>query len=70
MEGVYSIDEDVLGKLSDVEYLELRRRGLIPLIYSHLASLHQFERLLRLQNQSDREQADSMSWPDLEQGKS
>lgn len=66
MEGVYSIDENVLEKLSDAEYMELRRRGLIPTIYSHLTSLHQFERLLRLQNQSDKEQADSMSWPDLE----
>lgn len=63
-EGVYSIDEDVLEKLSDTEYMELRRRGLIPLIYSHLTSLHQFERLLRLQDQSDKEQADGLSWPD------
>jgi hypothetical protein len=70
VEGVYSIDEDVLEKLSDADYMELRGRGLISIIYSHLTSLHQFERLLRLQNQADKEQADSMSWPDQEQGQS
>jgi hypothetical protein len=66
LEGVYSIDEDVIEKLSDEDYLELRRRGLISIIYSHLTSLHQFERLLRLQNESDKEEAGSMSWPDPE----
>lgn len=54
VEGVYTIDEEALAKISDEDYLELRKRGLIPLIYSHLTSLHQFGRLLRLQDQADR----------------
>ncbi len=55
LEGVYSVDEEALAKLSDEEYLELRRRGVMPLIYSHLTSVHQFDRLLRLQTQADAE---------------
>jgi len=55
VEGVYTIDEDMLEKIADEEYLELRRRGLISLIYSHLTSLSKFKRLLLLQNQVDTE---------------
>ena len=57
LEGVFTIDEEVIEKLADEEFLELRRRGLMPLIYSHLTSLHHFSRLLRLQYQADQEQA-------------
>jgi hypothetical protein len=57
LEGVFVIDEEALEKLGDEEFLELRRRGLLPLIYSHLTSLHQLSRLLRLQHQSDRQAA-------------
>jgi len=61
LEGVFTIDEEALEKCSDEEYLELRRRGLMPLIYSHLTSLHQFGRLQRLQHQADLKQAEVAS---------
>jgi len=53
LEGVYTIDEEAVQKLNDEEYLELRRRGLIPMIYSHLTSLHHLTRIIRLQNKKD-----------------
>ena len=61
LEGVYTIDEEALQKLSDEEYLDFRRRGLIPLIYSHLTSLHQLSRLMRLQHQADLEENEAAS---------
>jgi len=66
VEGVYTIDEEALNKLSDEEYLELRTRGLLPLMYSHLTSLHKFPGLLRLQDQFDQEHAATNSKPDPE----
>jgi len=54
VEGVYTIDEERLDKLGDDEFLELRKRGLIPLLYAHLTSLHQFRRLLRRQDDAER----------------
>jgi len=53
VEGVYMVDTEVLGGLSDQEFLELRQRDLLPVIYAHLVSLHQFGRLLRLQSAAD-----------------
>lgn len=55
LEGVFTIDEEAIDKLGDEGYLEIRRRGLMPLIYSHLTSLHHFTRLLRLQYEADRD---------------
>lgn len=54
IEGVYAIDEEALEKAGDDTFLELRRRGLMPLIYAHLTSVHQFDRLLRRQSEADR----------------
>ena len=59
LEGVYTIDEEAVQKLSDEEFLDLRQRGLIPLIYAHLTSLHQLSRLLRLQHKVDMEGRES-----------
>lgn len=53
VEGVFMIDEEALEKLSNEEFQELRERGLLPLIYSHLTSLQQIGRLTRLQHQAD-----------------
>ncbi|MFN3238193.1 MAG: SapC family protein [Pseudomonadales bacterium] len=53
VEGVYTIDEEALEALDDTEFFALRQRGLLPLIYSHLTSLQQFGRLLRLQTHAD-----------------
>jgi len=59
LEVVFTIDEEAIEKLGGEEFLELRRRGLMPLIYSHLTSLHQFTRLLRLQYLADRAEAET-----------
>jgi hypothetical protein len=37
--GAFNIDEKKLKELPDDAFLELRRKGLIPLIYAHLLSL-------------------------------
>jgi len=56
LEGIYTIDEEAIQKLSDEEFIDLRHRGLIPMIYTHLTSLHQLGRLMRLQHQVDMEE--------------
>ena len=56
LEGVYTIDEEAVQKLNDEEYLELRKRGLLPMIYSHLTSLHQLTRIIRLQQKLDQDE--------------
>jgi len=53
VEGVFMIDEKALESLSNEEFQELRERGLLPLIYSHLTSLQQIGRLTRLQHEAD-----------------
>ncbi|PCI76972.1 MAG: multidrug transporter [SAR86 cluster bacterium] len=57
VEGVYMIDENALEELSNGEFQELRERGLLPLIYSHLTSLQQIGRLTHLQYAADLEKA-------------
>ncbi len=44
--GAYVINEERLGSLSDEKFIELRKKQYIPVIYSHLSSLSQIERLL------------------------
>ncbi len=36
---VYIVDEEKLNSLSDEKFLELRKRGILPLFYAHLISL-------------------------------
>lgn len=48
--GLYIIDEDKLNDLSDDEYLDLKKRGCMGPIYSHLSSLGQINNLLQLHN--------------------
>ncbi|MGL4474249.1 MAG: SapC family protein [Shewanella sp.] len=43
--GLYLISEAKLTELSDEQFIELRRLGLIGPIYSHLTSLNQIQRL-------------------------
>lgn len=49
--GVYLVDEKVLNSLSDVDFLELRQKGYLAPIYSHLSSLHQLSRLAKLKTE-------------------
>lgn len=55
IDGVYTVDEQKLNGLSDEEYLELRKQGLVPLIYAHLSSLQQLRRISEKQYYADKE---------------
>jgi hypothetical protein len=44
--GAYIINEERLNSLSDETYLQMRSNKYIPVIYSHLSSLSQIERLM------------------------
>jgi hypothetical protein len=50
--GAYVINEERLNALSDEAYLELRSKQFMAVIYSHLTSLSQIERLLTFKNAS------------------
>jgi len=50
--GASVVNEEALGKLSDEEFLELRRKGYLPALYAHLMSLAQVERLVKLQDEA------------------
>lgn len=52
--GIYTINEDALNALSDEDFLDLRKRGLLPLIFSHLTSLQQLRRISKLQYEADK----------------
>lgn len=49
--GVYLIDEKALNELPSDEFEQLRKQGLLPLIYAHLMSLQQITRLTIKHNQ-------------------
>lgn len=44
--GAYVVNEERLNKLADETFLTMREKKYIPVIYSHLSSLSQIERLL------------------------
>ncbi len=46
--GAYAVNDDRLGNLSEATFLEFRKKGFLPLIYSHLVSITQIERLVQL----------------------
>ncbi|PCI79704.1 MAG: multidrug transporter [SAR86 cluster bacterium] len=52
--GVYTVDEKKLNALSDEEFLDLRKQGIIPLIYAHLSSLQQLRRISEMQYNADK----------------
>ncbi|MBW8184431.1 SapC family protein [Shewanella nanhaiensis] len=54
IDGVYIIDEQILNELNDEAFLTLKSKGLMPLIYAHLTSLHQIGRLITKQNELDK----------------
>lgn len=49
--GSFVINEERLGKVSDEVFLEMRRRGYLPVVYSHIVSLGQIERLMMLKDE-------------------
>lgn len=52
IDDVFGIDEKKLNELSDEEFLEIKKRGYLPLIYSQLLSLAQMDRLVMLDNEA------------------
>jgi len=54
LDGLYVIDEKKLDALSSEEFNELRSKGLLPLIYAHLSSMHQIARLAKKQANLDK----------------
>jgi hypothetical protein len=55
--GAYVINEERFNSLNDEKFLELRAKKYIPVIYSHLSSLAQIERLVKLSDQGNEETA-------------
>ncbi len=53
IDGVYVVDEKRLNELSDEDFLSLKNKGVLPLIYAHLLSLKQLSRLIEKQNRYD-----------------
>ncbi|MCJ8303190.1 SapC family protein [Shewanella sp.] len=53
IDGLYIIDENVLNDLCQDDFNDLREKGLLPLIYAHLSSMHQIGRLAKKQIQFD-----------------
>lgn len=47
IDGIYVIDDNSINSLSDEQFLELRKKGLLALIYAHRASLSQVARLIK-----------------------
>ncbi len=56
--GCYVINEERLNNLSDDRFLELRTKRYLPAVYSHLGSLGQIERLLRLKDEQSLEKTE------------
>ncbi|WP_262689716.1 SapC family protein [Kordiimonas aestuarii] len=48
LSGVYFVDEEKLGSLSDEKFMDIKKRGFLPVIYAHLISLNQIRRLGQL----------------------
>ena len=45
--GIYLIDEEKWNALDDEKFLDMRKRGFLPVIYAHMNSLNQLHRLAR-----------------------
>jgi len=49
IEGCFGVNEKQFNEISDESFIELRKRGILPLIYAHLMSLSQITRLVQLE---------------------
>jgi hypothetical protein len=54
IQGIYTVDENKLNELADDDYQELRKLGLIAMIYAHLTSLQQLRRISEMQYETDK----------------
>ncbi|MFK7863728.1 MAG: SapC family protein [Pseudohongiellaceae bacterium] len=55
IDGIYVVDEAKLNELSDEDFLDMRKRGLVGMMYAHLTSLQQLRRISKLQYEADKE---------------
>lgn len=46
--GCYAVQEKKLDELTDEKFLELRKKGALPLIYAHLNSLTHVEKIIKM----------------------
>lgn len=47
IDGVYMVDEEKFNALSDEDFLDMRKRGLLAPIYTHMVSMRQMSNLMR-----------------------
>jgi len=55
--GAYVINEERFNALSDEKFLELRSKKYTPVVYSHLSSLAQIERLVAFKDEASKVEA-------------
>ncbi|MFQ3196184.1 MAG: hypothetical protein ACI9N3_003027 [Colwellia sp.] len=48
LDGIYTVNQATLDKLSDEQFLELRKKGYLSVIYAHMNSMHQIDKLAKL----------------------
>ena len=48
LNGLYFVDEEKLMGLADDQFLDLKKRGFLPVIYAHMISFNQVRRLGRM----------------------
>lgn len=51
IKGVYAVNDKILQELSDQDFLELRKKHYLPLIYAHISSLNLADKLAMLKLQ-------------------
>ena len=54
IDGIYVVDEQKFNELSDEDFLDMRSRGLVALVYAHLTSLQQLRRISERQYVADK----------------
>jgi hypothetical protein len=50
--GAYVINEERINSLNDEKFMDLRKKNFLPVVYSHLSSLAQIERLLGFKDET------------------
>ncbi|GAA5190170.1 SapC family protein [Ferrimonas gelatinilytica] len=58
LNGVYMVDEKKLNELDDEQFADLRKRGMLGPIYTHLGSLQQVNRLAYMKARQDAQDAE------------
>ena len=53
IDGIYTVNEQKLNELSDEDFLDMRSKGILSLIYAHLHSLQQLRRVSERQYHAD-----------------